>query len=63
MSKATVPDPAAGPASARKECAPRRHSLSRKTGSPFDIAKPRGVDFVEPAGVSDRYSLSAKAIR
>jgi len=63
MSKATVLDPTTGPASAREECAPHAHSLSRHTGSPLNISKRRGTDVVEAAVASYRNSLSPEAIR
>ena len=63
MSKATVLDPSAGPASARGGFASRSYSLSGKAGLLRDILKPRGMDSLERVGVSDRYSLTTGPIR
>ena len=47
MSKVTVLDPTAGPATAQGALAPRLDSLSAKVGVLLDISKPRGADFLD----------------
>jgi len=63
MSKATVLDPTAGPASARGGLACRSYSLSGKAGFLRDIPKPRSMDSLERVSVSDRYNLTTEPIR